>query len=468
MMKKIFVLMILLISQFCLCYANEEDNHEGIKQFIDKLIRMNFDYVCSQKENEILNESNKENIYQWMPKFSMSFSPSYSYLGYEEEKFQNDYSSTMSLLFSQKIPLGIYSEGVLSSYSNYLENDQIKNDYQFIGNINMYIPVFAYFAGLSKDIIINEKLKRNMINDIVSLNSVVNYLDTKSKIINSIGNYLYILECERLLIEKINIYKKYFQDIQLMYEQKQISFYEKETINDQIRKLQTEYNDLVINKFELISDFKLYNIEINEINFNLEQWIEYCEKTFSKKIETNYQIDIEALSMQIEWLDNVQDIIEDMPTLCVSTNVNPNVKKNNYDKFLSTFNSYWASTQTWNCECSISVNIPLFDYNENYLKKRIIKLQRENYKIKLRELSNKKEFEINKNKELISITYEIFQNTNDLYNIEMEKQNDYKKLYEMGNVNYYDYQFSLIECKQLLLDSQRKYLDYIEAYVNSY
>lgn len=468
MNKKLLFILLFSFFTFTKNFANEKMKFEVIEKFLQEKINTNSDYLCSEQENYILKENNKENIYQWMPKISISFSPTYSYLGYEEEQYQNNYNSYMSFLVSQKLPLGINAECALSSYNSYLESKKLHNNYQFLGNINMYIPLFAYVAGLTKDIINKEKNKNNITNDLITINTIINYLKTKAEIINTIGNYLYIIEAESLLNEELELYKKYSYDMEILYENKQISFYEKENVKKQVNELEDEYNSLLLNKLDMINNCKLYSLNIWDCGFELSQWIKYCSVIIEKEINESYKTDKAALIMQIEWLDSVQEIVEEMPTLCLTTSVNPNVQKYNYDNFISNFNSYWASAQTWNCNCSISVNIPLFDYNENYLKRKIVKLERNNYHKKLKELSRKKEFEINKNKEKIVLSYKVYQNAENNYRLELSKQEDYQKLLELGDINFYDYQFSVINCKQSLLDSQRKYLDYIENCVNSY
>ena len=154
---------------------------ESIWNFIESQLYQMQDYKNQIYQEEIYEKKYNQLKNKWMQNFNVSSGTGYSFDSDYRNENPHDFYYSSTLNFSQKLPLGIYLDAQLFSFSGNLDNDKILHSFDYLGSLNFSIPVMSYIFGFAENLIYIEKNENQ---------NYLNYTSTNSKIIkNQIANF---------------------------------------------------------------------------------------------------------------------------------------------------------------------------------------------------------------------------------------------------------------------------------------
>ena len=445
-------------------------------------ISFNYDevYISNFLENQLLqmqdykNQIYQEKIYEekynqlknkWMPNFNLTSETDYSYDTDYRNEYPHGFYYSSKLNFSQKFPLGISMDADLFSFSGNLDGNKILHSFKYLGSLQFSIPVMSYVFGFTDSLLyIDKNENQNYWNYTITISEI-----TKTQISNflkdNIGMYLYYSELMNLYIDKENVLSEKQNDIEKMFLEGQLSFSELINVKNEILQNSNFYNDVNYKLNQIITLLENSGCDVSKIKFDLEDWILYCSKNENSICDDFINYDYQFYQLQSQWINNVKSYNQSFPNLSISFSTIPTGTKRNYFEenlsSLESFSYYWSTVDSCQINLSLSMKINLMSYDDVFVNKKILEVEKQLFEQKLSLLSKKRVEETQRRNKNYQYYFSLYENSKIIYFQEKEIFASHEKMYQNSLISKYDYLSSKFYLRQL-------YFDYVEKYLNYY
>ena len=464
--KNIIFFLIYLLFAFQNVFASSSNcDVESISDFIESQLYQMQDYKNQIYQEKIYEEKYNQLKNKWMPNFNVSSGTGYSFDSDYRNENPHDFYYSSTLNFSQKLPLGIYLDAQLFSFSGNLDNDKILPSFDYLGILNFSIPVMSYIFGFAENLIYIEKNENQ---------NYLNYISTNSKIIKNqianflkenIGRYLYYSELVNFYADKEKVLLEKQSDIGKLFLDGQVSFSEMINIKNEILQNSNSYNDSFFELNQIVVLLENSGCDVSKINFNLQDWILYCNKNENPVSKNFVNLDNQFYQLQSQWMNTVKSYNQSFPNLNLSFSTTPTGTQRNYFEenfsLLESFSYYWSTVDSCKINLSLSMKINLMSYDDVFVNKKILEIEKKIFEENLSLLSKKRNEELNRRNKNYQYYFSLYENAKIIYFQEKEIFASHEKMYQNSLISKYDYLSSKFYLQQL-------YFDYVEKYLNYY
>jgi hypothetical protein len=205
--------------------------------------------------------------------------------------------------------------------------------------------------------------------------------------------------------------------------------------------------------------------DVSKINFNLQDWILYCNKNENPVSKNFVNLDNQFYQLQSQWMNTVKSYNQSFPNLNLSFSTTPTGTQRNYFEenfsLLESFSYYWSTVDSCKINLSLSMKINLMSYDDVFVNKKILEIEKKIFEENLSLLSKKRNEELNRRKKNYQYYFSLYENAKIIYFQEKEIFTSHEKMYQNSLISKYDYLSSKFYLQQL-------YFDYVEKYLNYY
>ena len=436
-----------------------------ISNFLESQLFEMQDYKNQIYQEEIYEEKYNQLKNKWMPNFNLTSGTGYSYDSDYRNEYPHGFYYSSKINFSQKLPLGISFDADLFSFSGNLNNDKILHSFDYLGSLQFSIPVMSYILGFTESLIYSDKNENQNYFNYTKLSSKITKKQITNFLIENIGKYLYYLEVTKFYLDKENILLEKQNDIEKMFLNGQISF--SELINNKNEILQNSnlYNDVCYQLNQIIILLENSGCDVSKINFDLDDWISFCNKNENSICENFINYDYQFYQLQSKWINTVKSYKQSFPCLNISLTTTPTGTQRNYceenTSLLESFSYYWSTVDSCKINLSLSMKINLMSYDEAFVNKKILEIEKNMFEENLSLLSKKRIEEENRRNKNSQYYLSLYVNSKKTYLQEQELFISVENMYEKALISKYDYLSSKFYLEEL-------YFDYVEKYLNYY
>lgn len=464
--KKFQIILIVLFLLSKNIFAISSDFDEVyISNFLENQLLQMQDYKNQIYQEKIYQEKYNQLQNKWMPNFNLTYGTGYSFDSDYRNEYPHGFYYSSNLNFSQKLPLGISMEADLFSFSGNLDNDNIFHSFNYFGSLQFSIPLMSYVFGFTENIIYSDKNENQNYFNYTKLSSKITKKQITNFLIENIGKYLYYLEVTKFYLDKENILLEKQNDIEKMFLNGQISF--SELINNKNEILQNSnlYNDVCYQLNQIIILLENSGCDVSKINFDLDDWISFCNKNENSICENFINYDYQFYQLQSKWINTVKSYKQSFPCLNISLTTTPTGTQRNYceenTSLLESFSYYWSTVDSCKINLSLSMKINLMSYDEAFVNKKILEIEKNMFEENLSLLSKKRIEEENRRNKNSQYYLSLYVNSKKTYLQEQELFISVENMYEKALISKYDYLSSKFYLEEL-------YFDYVEKYLNYY
>lgn len=440
-------------------------DEEYISKFLESQLFEIQDYQNQIFQEKIYSEKYNQLKNKWMPNFYISTGTGYSYDSDYQIKNPHEFYYSNKLNFSQKLPLGISFDAELFSFSGNLDKDKILHTFDYLGSLQFAVPVMSYLLGFADDLIFIEKnetqnyLNYTTIGSKITKNQIANFLK------ENIGRYLYNFELVNFYSAKEKVLTEKQNDIEKMFLEGQLSFSELINVKNEILQNSDLYNNSIYELNQIVTLLENSGCDVSQIKFDLQDWILYCSKNENSICDDFINYDYQFYQLQSQWINNVKSYNQSFPNLYISFSTTPTGTKRNYFEenlsSLESFSYYWSTVDSCQINLSLSMKINLMSYDDVFVNKKILEVEKKLFEQKLSLLSKKRVEETQRRNKNYQYYFSIYENSKNTYLQEQELFISLENMYEKSLISKYDYLSSKFYLQQL-------YFDYIEKYLNYY
>ena len=463
--KKIIFFSILLFFVTQNIFAISTDFDEVyISNFLENQLLEMQDYINQIYQEKVYAEKFNQLKNKWMPKFNLTSGTGYSYdTDYRNENPHGFYYSNI-FTFSQKLPLGISMDAGLFSFSGNLDNDKILHSFEYLGSLQFTVPVMSYIFGFTDSLLYSEKYETQNYLNYTSISSKISKKQITNLLKEYIGMYLFYLELINLYIDKENTLLEKQKDVEKLFLDGQISFSEVINNKNQILQNSNSYNDVNYKLNQIITLLENSGCDISKIKFDLEDWILYCNKNEKSIYDEFINYDYQFYQLQSQWINTVKSYNHSFPCLNISLTTTPTGTQRNYcegnTSLLESFSYYWSTVDSCKINLSLSMKINLMSYDEAFVNKKILEIEKNMFEENLSLLSKKRIEEENRRNKNSQYYFSIYENAKKTYLQEQELFISVENMYEKALISKYDYLSSKFYLQELYFDYVEKYLKY--------
>ena len=440
-------------------------DEEYISKFLESQLFEIQDYQNQILQEKIYSEKYNQLKNKWMPNFYISTGTGYSYDSDYQIKNPHEFYYSNKLNFSQKLPLGISFDAELFSFSGNLDKDKILHTFDYLGSLQFAVPVMSYFLGFTDDLIFIEKNETQNYLNYTTIGSKI----TKKQIANflkeNIGRYLYNFELVNFYSAKEKVLTEKQNDIEKMFLEGQLSFSELINVKNEILQNSDLYNNSIYELNQIVTLLENSGCDVSQIKFDLQDWILYCSKNENSICDDFINYDYQFYQLQSQWIDNVKSYNQYFPNLYISFSTIPTGTKRNYFEenlsSLESFSYYWSTVDSCQINLSLSIKINLMSYDDVFVNKKILEVEKQLFEQNLSLLSKKRVEETQRRNKNYQYYFSLYENAKIIYFQEKEIFASHEKMYQNSLISKYDYLSSKFYLQQL-------YFDYIEKYLNYY
>ena len=436
-----------------------------ISNFLESQICQMQDYKNQIYQEEINEEKYNQLKNKWMPNFNLTSGTGYSYDSDYRNEYPHGFYYSSKINFSQKLPLGISFDADLFSFTGNLNNDKILHSFDYLGSLQFSIPIMSYIFGFTESLIYSEKYESQNYFNYTKLSSKI----TKNQIVNflkeNIGRYLYLFELYNFYFDKEKTLLEKESDIEKMFLNGQISYSELLNIKNEILQNCNSYNDVNFQLNQIITLLENSGCDISKINFDLDDWILYCSKNEKSICDDFINYDYQFYQLQSQWINTVNSYNQSFPSLNFSLTTTPTGTQRNYfeenTSLLESFAYYWSTVDSCKINLSLSMKINLMNYDDVFVNKKILEIEKKLFEENLSVLSKKRIEENNRRNKNAQYYFSIYENSRKTYLQEKDLFCSVEDMYENSLISKYDYLSSKFYLEEL-------YFDYVEKYLNYY
>ena len=440
-------------------------DEEYISKFLESQLFEIQDYQNQIFQEKIYSKKYNQLKNKWMPNFNVSSGTGYSFDSDYRNENPHDFYYSSTLNFSQKLPLGISFDAELFSFSGNLDKDKILHTFDYLGSLQFSVPVMSYLLGFTDDLIFIEKNETQNYLNYTTIGSKI----TKKQIANflkeNIGRYLYNFELVNFYSAKEKVLTEKQNDIEKMFLEGQLSFSELINVKNEILQNSDLYNNSVYELNQIVTLLENSGCDVSQIKFDLQDWILYCSKNENSICDDFINYDYQFYQLQSQWIDNVKSYNQYFPNLYISFSTIPTGTKRNYFEenlsSLESFSYYWSTVDSCQIYLSLSMKINLMSYDDVFVNKKILEVEKQLFEQNLSLLSKKRVEETQRRNKNYQYYFSLYENAKIIYFQEKEIFASHEKMYQNSLISKYDYLSSKFYLQQL-------YFDYIEKYLNYY
>ena len=184
---------------------------------------------------------------------------------------------------------------------------------------------------------------------------------------------------------------------------------------------------------------------------------------YSRKHFVN--LDNQFYQLQSQWMNTVKSYNQSFPNLNLSFSTTPTGTKRNYFEenlsSLESFSYYWSTVDSCQINLSLSMKINLMSYDDVFVNKKILEVEKKLFEQKLSLLSKKRVEETQRRNKNYQYYFSLYENAKIIYFQEKEIFASHEKMYQNSLISKYDYLSSKFYLQQL-------YFGYVEKYLNYY
>lgn len=440
-------------------------DEEYISKFLESQLFEIQDYQNQIFQEKIYSEKYNQLKNKWMPNFYISTGTGYSYDSDYQIKNPHEFYYSNKLNFSQKLPLGISFDAELFSFSGNLDKDKILHTFDYLGSLQFAVPVMSYLLGFTDDLIFIEKNETQNYLNYTTIGSKI----TKKQIANflkeNIGRYLYNFELVNFYSAKEKVLTQKQNDIEKMFLEGQLSFSELINVKNEILQNSDLYNNSIYELNQIVTLLENSGCDVSQIKFDLQDWILYCSKNENSICDDFINFDYQFLQLQSQWINNVKSYNQSFPNLYISFSTIPTGTERNYFEenlsSLESFSYYWSTVDSCQINLSLSMKINLMSYDDVFVNKKILEVEKQLFEQNLSLLSKKRIEETQRRNKNYQYYFSLSENAKIIYFQEKEIFASHEKMYQNSLISKYDYLSSKFYLQQL-------YFDYVEKYLNYY
>jgi hypothetical protein len=440
-------------------------DEEYISKFLESQLFEIQDYQNQIFQEKIYSEKYNQLKNKWMPNFYISTGTGYSYDSDYQIKNPHEFYYSNKLNFSQKLPLGISFDAELFSFSGNLDKDKILHTFDYLGSLQFAVPVMSYMFGFADDLIFIEKNETQNYLNYTTIGSKI----TKKQIANflkeNIGRYLYNFELVNFYSAKEKVLTEKQNDIEKMFLEGQLSFSELINVKNEILQNSDLYNNSIYELNQIVTLLENSGCDVSQIKFDLQDWILYCSKNENSICDDFINYDYQFYQLQSQWINNVKSYNQSFPNLYISFSTIPTGTKRNYFEenlsSLESFSYYWSTVDSCQINLSLSMKINLMSYDDVFVNKKILEVEKQLFEQNLSLLSKKRVEETQRRNKNYQYYFSLYENAKIIYFQEKEIFASHEKMYQNSLISKYYYLSSKFYLQQL-------YFDYIEKYLNYY
>ena len=464
--KKIIFVYIFLFFVTQNIFAISSDFDEVyISNFLENQLFKMQDYKNQIYQEKIYEEKYNQLKNKWMPNFNLTSGTGYSYDSDYRNEYPHGFYYSSKINFSQKLPLGISFDADLFSFSGNLDNDKILHSFDYLGSLQFSIPLMSYVFGFTENIIYSDKNENQNYFNYTTASSKITKNQIENFLIENIGKYLFYFELNKFYIEKEKCLVEKQNDIEKMFLNGQISFSEVISVKNEILQNNNSYNDVFYQLNQIIILLENSGCDVSKINFDLQDWILYCNKNEKSIYDEFINYDYQFYQLQSQWINTVKSYNQSFPYLNISFSTTPTGTQRNYfeenTSLLESFSYYWSTVDSCKINLSLSMKINLMSYDEAFVNKKILEIEKNMFEENLSLLSKKRIEEENRRNKNSQYYFSIYENAKKTYLQEQELFISVENMYENSLISKYDYLSSKFYLEEL-------YFDYVEKYLNYY
>ena len=461
---QIILIVLFLLSQNIFAISSDFDEIY-ISNFLENQLLQMQDYKNQIYQEKIYEEKYNQLKNKWMPNFNLTSETGYSYDTDYRNEYPHGFYYSSKINFSQKLPLGISMEADLFSFSGNLDNDKILHSFDYLGSLNFSIPLMSYVFGFTESLIYSDKNETQNYLNYTTIGSKI----TKKQIANflkeNIGRYLYNFELVNFYSDKEKVLTEKQNDIEKMFLEGQLSFSELINVKNEILQNSDLYNNSIYELNQIVTLLENSGCDVSQIKFDLQDWILYCSKNENSICDDFINYDYQFYQLQSQWINNVKSYNQSFPNLYISFSTIPTGTKRNYFEenlsSLESFSYYWSTVDSCQINLSLSMKINLMSYDDVFVNKKILEVEKKLFEQKLSLLSKKRVEETQRRNKNYQYYFSLYENAKIIYFQEKEIFASHEKMYQNSLISKYDYLSSKFYLQQL-------YFDYIEKYLNYY
>ena len=440
-------------------------DEEYISKFLESQLFEIQDYQNQIYQEKIYEEKYNQLKNKWMPNFNLTSGTGYSYDTDYRNEYPHGFYYSSNLNFSQKFPLGISMDADLFSFSGNLDGNKILHTFDYLGSLQFSIPLMSYFFGFTDSLLYIEKnetqnyLNYTTIGSKITKNQIENFLK------ENIGRYLYNFELVNFYYAKEKVLTEKQNDIEQMFLEGQLSFSELINVKNEILKNSDLYNNSIYELNQIVTLLENSGCDVSQIKFDLQDWILYCSKNENSICDDFINYDYQFYQLQSQWINNVKSYNQSFPNLYISFSTIPTGTKRNYFEenlsSLESFSYYWSTVDSCQINLSLSMKINLMSYDDVFVNKKILEVEKKLFEQNLSLLSKKRVEETQRRNKNYQYYFSLYENSKIIYFQEKEIFASHEKMYQNSLISKYDYLSSKFYLQQL-------YFDYVEKYLNYY
>ena len=435
-----------------------------ISNFLESQLFEMQDYKNQIYQEKIYEEKYNQLKNKWMPNFNLTSGTGYSYDSDYRNEYPHGFYYSSKINFSQKFPLGISFDADLFSFSGNLNNDKILHSFDYLGSLQFSIPVMSYIFGFTESLIYSEKYENQNYLNYTTLSSTITKKQITNFLVEYIGVYLYYLELSKFYVKKENTLIEKQNDIEKMFLNGQVSYSEILNVKNEISQNNNSYNDVYYQLNQIITLLENSGCDVSKIKFDLEDWILYCSKSENFSCDDFINFDYQFYQLQSQWINTVKSYNQSFPSLNISLTTPPTGTQRNYleenTSLLESFAYYWSTVDSCKINLSLSMKINLMSYDDVFVNKKILEIEKKLFEENLSVLSKKRIEEVNRRNKNAQYYFRIYENSRKTYLQEKELFCSVENMYENSLISKYDYLGSKFYLQELYFDYVKKYLNY--------
>lgn len=468
-MKKKLLLILFFVNNFVNVFS---EKNILIKEYLNSQMENLSDYQNLIYTEKIFFEEYKNYKNKWMPNFTLNSDVGYNYNPLYLPEFIHNFSYSGTLNLYQKIPLGINIDANLLQFSGILENKNMFYQFDYLGKLQISIPLLNYLFGFTDALIFLDKNESTIFNNYIKSFSKINKQQILNFLINKIGCYLYCSEFVNFYYEKNNMLLELLNDYEKMFKQGQISFSELIKIKSEYFENNNLYNNHLLEFQQVKINLENEGCDVSKICFNLDDWILFCESLENNSLNIFLSFDYEYYQLQNQWINTIKNFTQFFPNLNFTISTVPISKQNynskNNSSGIENFISYWGTIDSCVLNLSLSFKVHLMEYDDVYINKTKFELEKQKYQYNISMLSKRKIEEIERRMEQKEYYFAQLQNVKKVYMQENELLSSYESMYKNELLNKYDLLNARFYVKELYLNFAKKYLDYCNFILSFY
>ena len=225
------------------------------------------------------------------------------------------------------------------------------------------------------------------------------------------------------------------------------------------------YNNSIYELNQIVTLLENSGCDVSQIKFDLQDWILYCSKNENSICDDFINYDYQFYQLQSQWINNVKSYNQSFPNLYISFSTIPTGTERNYFEenlsSLESFSYYWSTVDSCQINLSLSIKINLMSYDDVFVNKKILEVEKQLFEQNLSLLSKKRIEETQRRNKNYQYYFSLSENAKIIYFQEKEIFASHEKMYQNSLISKYDYLSSKFYLQQL-------YFDYIEKYLNYY